>query len=64
VASKDWELTDYTKKRGGYIRLTFKGQRVADFFPFAKESDEVWVRAQAQLIIRTMNGEMAPKSPL
>lgn len=53
-----WRIVDLTKKGGGYLRLERNGQRVCDFFPFAAGSDEGWVRAQAQLICRTMNGEI------
>lgn len=57
-----WKLIDDTGKCKGYLRLERNGQRVADFFPFAAGSDETWVRAQAQLILRTMNGEVGPVS--
>lgn len=56
----DWKIVDDTGKKAGYLRLTYKGQRVADFFPFASDADEAWVRAQAQLIARTMNEKGRP----
>lgn len=54
-----WTLIDGTGKGKGYVRLVRNGQRVADFFPFAADADEAWIRAQAQLILRTMNGEVS-----
>lgn len=56
---KPWVVVDYTKKTGGYLMLTFNGRRVADFFPFAKNADELWVREQAELIASTMNAAIA-----
>lgn len=52
-----WEIVDHTVPSGGYLQLQRNGKRVCDFFPFAKGADEKWVRKQADLICRTMNGE-------
>ena len=53
--SGPWELIDNTGKNSGYLRLTFNGQWVADFFPFAARVDREWVIEQAHLICATMN---------
>ncbi len=53
---QEWTLTDNTSAKGGYLRLCRDGKRVCDFFPFAKGTDEAWVREQAKLLLDTMNG--------
>lgn len=50
-----WTIVDHTKKTGGYLQLMYRGRRVADFFPFAKDADELWVREQAERIADAMN---------
>lgn len=55
-----WEILDHTGPKGGYLRLMREGQRVADFFPFARDADEQWIRDKAQLIATTMNKASEP----
>lgn len=54
-----WQLTDDTGKCAGYLRLTLNGRRVCDFFPFARDADEAWIRKQARLIVDTMNATLS-----
>lgn len=56
-----WTLEDYTnEKTGGYLRINRDGRRVVDAFPYARDADEQWVRAQAQRIVDAMNDVDAP----
>jgi Fe-S cluster biosynthesis and repair protein YggX len=50
-----WTINDYTTKKAGYLSLMKDGQRVCDFFPFARDADAAWVREQARLIAERMN---------
>lgn len=50
-----WKLIDNSSSTKGYLRIERDGKRVADVFPFAPDSDEQWVREQAQSIVDTMN---------
>ncbi len=51
-----WQLVDNSnKKTFGYLRILKDGKRVADIFPYGKESDEPFVREQAARIVEQMN---------
>lgn len=54
-AEPKWKVEDSTGTSKGYLRLTYEGRRVADFFPYAANTDEAWCREQAALIAETMN---------
>ncbi len=55
-------LKDFTNhaKTGGYLQLQLDGERVCDFFPYARGADEEWVREQANRIMNYAN-TLAPK---
>lgn len=55
AVADEWNIVDSSSTRKGYLTLAYKGVRVCDFFPFAKDADEALVRQQAQLIAATMN---------
>ncbi len=52
----DWTIEDHTRLRGGYLRLLRAGRRICDFFPFAKDEDEQFIRRQAKMIADLLNG--------
>jgi hypothetical protein len=51
-----WTLEDNTNgKNGGYLQICLDGRRVVDAFPYARDADPQWVRAQAQRVVDVMN---------
>lgn len=50
-----WTIEDNTNATGGFLRILKDGKRVSDVFPFARESDPEFVRAEAQRIVDQMN---------
>lgn len=60
---EEWTIEDNSGTNKGYLRLLYRGQRVADFFPFAADTDPAFIKSMAVLIKRTMNGRTRSVTP-